>query len=65
VESVELATTRTSEDEEEGGTRNITSPAGYAASAATLGSLGGYKNFAGPSYPNDANVFGIKVTMWW
>ena len=47
------------------GVKNIATPAGYAASAAVLGSAGGYKNFAGPSYPNDTNVFGIKVTIWW
>jgi hypothetical protein len=47
------------------GLKNISSPAGYAASAAALGTSGGYKNFAGPVYPADVDVFGIKVTMWW
>jgi hypothetical protein len=52
------------------GVKNIASAAGYAASAAVAGAPGstlpgGYKNFAGPVYPNDKDVFGIKVTMWW
>ena len=36
-----------------------------AASTAVLPNMVGYKNFAGPVYPNDKDVFGIKVTMWW
>jgi len=48
------------------GSKNIASATGYAASAkVNLMSAGGYKNFAGPVYPNDSDVFGIKATMWW
>jgi hypothetical protein len=35
------------------------------ATAAAHATAGGYTNFAGPPYPNDTNVFGAKVTMWW
>ncbi len=35
------------------------------ATAAAHATAGGYENFAGPVYPNDPNVFGLKVTMWW
>jgi hypothetical protein len=49
------------------GPKNIATSTGYAASAQILPSAvgGGYRNFAGPPYPNDSNVFGIKATMWW
>jgi hypothetical protein len=40
------------------GLKNIATAAGHATP-------GGYLNFAGPVYPNDTDVFGIKVTMWW
>jgi hypothetical protein len=35
------------------------------ATAAAHATAGSYMNFAGPPYPNDANVVGLKVTMWW
>jgi hypothetical protein len=52
------------------GPKNISSLAGYNASSALAmlpGSTlpGGYKNYAGPPYPPDSDVFGLKVTMWW
>jgi hypothetical protein len=50
------------------GSKNIASQAGYNASALVLpASAGGsgYHNYAGPVYPNDQNVFGIKATIWW
>ena len=48
------------------GVRNVATAAGYAASAATLGpKVGGYVNLAGPVYPPDKDVFGIKATMAW
>jgi len=48
------------------GSKNIATAAAYAASAkVNPPAAGGYKNFAGPVYPNDADVFGIKATMWW
>jgi hypothetical protein len=40
------------------GAKNIATPTAHATT-------GGYENFAGPPYLNDANVFGAKVTMWW
>jgi hypothetical protein len=40
------------------GTKNVASLAAHATA-------GGYSNFAGAPYPNDTNVFGVKVTMWW
>jgi hypothetical protein len=45
------------------GAKNIASKAASTASAAFP--AGGYQNFAGPVYPNDTNVFGMKATMWW
>ncbi len=49
------------------GVKNIATLAGYNGSIGALpASLAtGYKNYAGPVYPNDTNVFGIKATMWW
>jgi len=40
------------------GPKNIATLAAHATS-------GGYMNFAGPPYPNDTNVFGVRVSMWW
>jgi hypothetical protein len=40
------------------GPKNIAMPAAHATPGA-------YTNFAGPPYPNDKNVVGAKVTMWW
>jgi hypothetical protein len=40
------------------GTKNIATALGHATPGA-------YVNYAGPAYPNDRDVFGIKVTMWW
>ncbi|MGA2447596.1 MAG: hypothetical protein ABTD50_02845 [Polyangiaceae bacterium] len=50
------------------GPKNIATQAAYVASTPLLKSSttpGGYVNYAGPAYPNDSNVFGIKATMWW
>ncbi len=49
------------------GVKNISTNAGYAASQGKLGpgTTSGYQNYAGPVYPNDSDVFGIKATMWW
>jgi hypothetical protein len=50
------------------GPKNIATATGYAASTPLLkaaGLAGGYRNYAGPPYPNDLNAFGIKATMWW
>jgi hypothetical protein len=48
------------------GSKNIASQAGYNASVLVNPTTsGGYKNYAGPVYPNDLNVFGVKATMWW
>ena len=41
------------------GEKNIAS----ATTQAMFGTM--YPNYAGTPYPNDANVFGIKATMWW
>ena len=35
------------------------------ATLAAHATPGGYINFAGPPYPNDTNVFGVRVSMWW
>ncbi|MGD0680008.1 MAG: hypothetical protein ABSC94_31885, partial [Polyangiaceae bacterium] len=37
------------------GVKNIAAPAQQTM----------YPNYAGVPYPNDANVFGIKGTLWW
>ena len=50
------------------GPKNIATATGYAASTPLLkaaGLGGGYRNYAGPPYPNDSNVFGFKATLWW
>jgi hypothetical protein len=48
------------------GVKNISTNAGYAASAGKIpGTTSGYKNYAGVPYPCDLDVFGIKATMWW
>jgi hypothetical protein len=49
------------------GTKNIATQTAYNNSAKVLPAVagGGYHNYAGVVYPNDANVFGIKATIWW